>query len=260
MAEIKKLLNTDKVFETTTSFGVNMFGKYLPNITFIIPKDFEENPLGYRKDSPVREMLADMNVAFNGDGSVLFGDFWVSQKGGACFRPKPIVQAQHVLVRINWGGAFRRSYGNFSGGMGEFYFRRAGSNGGGMGNDFFVFPVGFYNVIHDEEIDGEMMPPVEKSFVERANEVRSMFAVYDREQAEVKATQVRAKAQAEVASKAAKEVAFGARVETANITLVARGYKPVEQGEFYFLWNQTTWLYTEENVAILEMAVRYTKE
>lgn len=92
LAEVKEILRTDKIHEVSTAFLVNDFGKYRPNITFVIPKEFEGSPITYRSDEPTKQMLANMNIGFGGEISVLFGDYWKSQKGGACFRPKPIAE------------------------------------------------------------------------------------------------------------------------------------------------------------------------
>ena len=163
LAEVKAIYG-DSCFETTTSFGVNLFGKYKPNMTFIIPKVFDIgidekpiSPISYVED---KEITDNMNLNFNGSAEVIFGDFWRSKKGGACFRPKHPMQAKHLLIRVDWGGCFVDSRGNHSEDVAEIpgvlYFRHARSNGGGTGYDFWVVPVGFTHLIYDEEIDGEV--------------------------------------------------------------------------------------------------------
>ena len=254
LAEVKTALRADKVFETTTSFGVNDFGKYRPNITFIISKDFDGNPLAYRSDAPTREMTRDMNIDLDGEVGVLFGDFWKSQKGGACFRPKPIANAQHVLMQVGWGGAFSRTRGVRSDVAGAVYYRCAASNGGGAGNDYLVVPVGFYRALRDAEIDGDAATTA-PNFAERAKAIREKFAQYDREQAEKASAEARAKAQAEAASKAAKEAGLGARLDAVNIRLTALGRELVEQGEVSFKWSWQNQHYSEQAVANVERHV-----
>ena len=82
----------DNCHEIDDGFIVNRFGKYQPNITFVDKKEMELNatgsliiPLGFVMDN---EATDSMNMDFDGDAEFMFGDFWQSRKGGACFRPK----------------------------------------------------------------------------------------------------------------------------------------------------------------------------
>jgi len=253
LAEVKSLLKTDKIFETESSFLVNDFGKYRPNITFVIPKEFDGNPLAYRSDAPVKEMTRDMNIGFDGETGVLFGDFWKSQKGGACFRPKPIANARHVLILVDWGGAFSRTRGIHSDVAEAAYYRRAVSNGGGSGNDYLVVPVGFYRVLRDAEIDGDVVATI-PNLAERAKAIREKFVQYDREQAEKVSAEARAKAQAEDASKAAK-AGLLPRLEAANAHLAALGRESAELGESSFKWGWQNRYYNERNIAEIERQI-----
>lgn len=252
LAEVKTILKTEMVFETETSFLVNDFGKYRPNITFVISKEFEGDPLAFRHEGPVGEMLADMNISFGGGTEVFFGDFWISKKGGACFRPKGVAEAQHLLIRCGWGGAFSRTRGIGDAGTGVIYSRRAGSNGGGMGYDYLVVPVGFYRSLHDAEIDGDAAAAA-PNFAERAKTIREQFAEYDREQAEKAEAVAKAKAEAEEASRAAKLGELGVRLEAVNVRLEAMGEKPIllEETTFTGFWSYK-YLYTPQNVANIE--------
>ena len=248
LSEVKEIMKTEKVFETSTAFGVNDLGKYRPNITFIIPRDFEKNPLEYRSDSIVKSMVQNMNIDFDGSVSALFGDFWVSKKGGACFCPKSVETSQHVLLRVDWGGAFSRTRGSFGGNIGELYFRRAASNGGGSGYDYWVFPVGFYRVFSNDEIDGECQA-ASHNFAERAKIIRDQFVQYDREQAEKADAETKEKADAEAASKEAKNAGLGSLLEVINTRLKKLNRDSVELGELSFKWGWNEYLYTEENVS-----------
>lgn len=156
LEEAKKNYESEKIFPIRNGrcFLVNMFGKYKPNMSFIIPVehyvDRDNEPVSFLKYEEADKTLVDaLAIDFNGNGSpeVLFGDFWRSKKGGACFAPKSPKQAQHVLVRVNWGGAFSKCRGQYEkedgGGLSYLaqYFRRAKSNGGGQGYDYYVFPL-----------------------------------------------------------------------------------------------------------------------
>lgn len=178
LAEIKAIYG-EACFETETAFGVNDFGKYRPGMTFILQKQFNiypyggpqvpeggqmtlSNPNEFQFINPLkfvadREVTANMNVDWDGETSLLFGDFWRSKKGGACFRPKNPIGARHLLIQVKWGGAFNRTRGSssrYAEAVGAIYFRRASSNGGGAGRDYWVLPMGFTHIVRDKEIDG----------------------------------------------------------------------------------------------------------
>lgn len=150
VAEARNIFDSEKVFQTETGFIVNDFGKYRPNITFVVDSSFEldengkaVNPLRFFED---REVTDSFNLSLEGQAKILFGDFWRSKKGGACFRPKDPRQAKHILVKVSWGGAFNQTRGFSGNGVtecGAIYFRRASSNGGGSGYDYWVLPVGY---------------------------------------------------------------------------------------------------------------------
>lgn len=118
-AEARVFFGTEKVFEIGQGFLYDCTGKYKPNMSFLLPFQFEldaagklVNPLTYISDPAVTDSF---NLRLDGDASFLFGDFWRSKKGGACFRPKDPQQAKHLLVRVDWGGCFNRSRGQKEG-------------------------------------------------------------------------------------------------------------------------------------------------
>lgn len=123
---------------------IKRYGKYTPNLTFILNEDGKH--IVWSKNIP------DLNINFDGEAKFIPGEFWVSKKGTKCFRPK--VNGPHVLIRINWGGCFERSRGY------EFeqvsplaiYSRRASSNGGGSGFNFYVFQKDFRHEVSIDEI------------------------------------------------------------------------------------------------------------
>jgi len=246
LAEVKSLLQNKNIYETQTGFLVNEFGKYQPNITFVISKKNERNPLEYRNDMLVSEMLANMNLNFNGKSAVIFGDFWKSQKGGACFRPKSISEAWHVLIRTNWGGAFESSRGIYNAPQGALHFRRASSNGGGSGYDYIVVPLGYYSALSDE---GEILSSShqEKSFLDKAKAIRKRFIEHD-------AQVLREKEESERLSREAKAAGLGTRLEVVNTKFVSLGenYSIVELGETFFKYGYTKYFYTEKNVSWIE--------
>lgn len=175
LAEVKEFFENEKCFETETTFLINEFGKYHPNICFVIDKEFDlneyngvMNPLEFFEDY---EVPANMNIDFNGWTSFMLGDFWISKKGDACFRPMDAVLAKHILIKVSWGGSYNHTRGREPSEVDQIkdvlYFRHATSNGGGEGYDYWVVPVGFRYVIHDDEFDGEVCK-VQKSEAQNA--------------------------------------------------------------------------------------------
>lgn len=169
LAGVKAFFDNEKCFETETGFLVNEFGKYHPNICFVVDKEFNLNeyntpinPLEFIEDY---EVTANMNVDFNGEPKFLFGDFWISKKGEACFRPKDAMEAKHMLIRSSWGGSYNQTRGRKPSEVEQIkdvlYFRHATSNGGGEGYDYWVVPVGFRYIIHDDEFDGQTCKAME---------------------------------------------------------------------------------------------------
>lgn len=154
IAEARKFFGSEKVFATKDGFIFNDQGKYCSGLTFVIESSFEldkdgkvVNPINYVGD---REVTDSLNLDLDGDAKVLFGDFWKSQKGAPCFRPKDPKQAKHLLVEVRWGGCFNSTRGNWSDAAkeaGALYFRRASSHGGGAGHDYWVLPVGYVRQI-----------------------------------------------------------------------------------------------------------------
>lgn len=152
LAEVKALFDSELVFETRDCFLVKQFGKYLPNLVFVLSKEFSldkdgkpVSPVKYIRDADITDNL---NLVFNGDPKVLFGDYWISRKGSRCFRPKSPLEAEHMLVKVSWGGADEThgSRGNYPEDIpaGVLYFRHARSNAGGMGYDYWVIPVDYH--------------------------------------------------------------------------------------------------------------------
>ena len=152
LAEVKNLFNSELVFETRDCFLAKQFGKYLPNLVFVLSKEFSLDKDG-KPISPVKfvrdiNVTDNLNLVFNGDPKIIFGDYWISRKGSRCFRPKSPLEAKHLLVKVSWGGADEThgSRGNYPEDIpaGVLYFRHARSNAGGMGYDYWIIPVNYH--------------------------------------------------------------------------------------------------------------------
>ena len=259
LADVKQKYG-EKVIETNKTFVVNAYGKYRPNISFVLHKDFSGDPLEYRKDAPTKKMVAGMGINFGAPESgvsVLFGDFWLSKAGKPHFRPKSYKLATHVIIRADWGGfSYPGTRGAWSAPEGVVYFRRASSNGGGSGYDYYVVPVGYYLVVRDEELDGNTV--VTANFAERAKAIRQSYREYDEAEARKAEAEARAKAEAEAASRKAKSD-FVPRLKALGRRLSAleRNNDGLVIGESRFSFgSDRDLLFTEENLRMAEKAVQ----
>ena len=248
------------VIETVTSFRVCAHGKYGPKLTYVLDKNFRGNPLKFRKDNPTTKMVAGMNIRFNANESyiqALFGDFWLSKAGKPHFRPKQPQVATHVLLRAGWGGFGQsRTRGVWSAPDGVVYFRRASSNTGGAGYDYYVVPIGYYLVVRDEELDGNTAVTVD--FAKRAAEVRQSYKKYDEMIAAQERAEAKAKADAVAASRRARS-GFMPRLEALERRLSALGRTDnrliIGESGFSFDSDRDL-LFTEENLRMAERSVQ----
>lgn len=153
LSEVKSLYKTIHCHETENCFLVHDYGKYKPNVTFVLSKDFHLNkdrkpidPLSYTTDSKITD---NMNIPFDGDADFIFGDFWINKKGNKCFKPEDPLKSKHLLIRVSWGGSYSYTWGNYRGEKikGVIYFHRASSNAVGSGYDYYIVPVRFKNKI-----------------------------------------------------------------------------------------------------------------
>ena len=264
LANVKALYG-DKVIETAKSFIVNAYGKYNPNISFVLDKDFSGDPLEYRKDAPTKELVANTGIRFGTSESgvsVIFGDFWLSKAGKPHFRPKSYKLATHVIIRADWGGfSYPGTRGAWSAPDGVAYFRRASSNGGGTGYDYYVVPIG-YHLIYDE-MGGDAVGVKDS---ERAAEIRRSYKEYDEMIAARKRAEAKAKAKAEAASRKARPELLPrlaraqARLDELKSGNPDTSYPTLEPGETTFKFGWSDKLYTEENVAEVERKIVHWEE
>lgn len=104
------------------------------------------------------DMESTTSKAFNlsGGGSwyFLIGEFFISKKGRACFRVNPL--GDKVLIANTWGGPF--NWDHYRGRVlsseldGVEYFHRGRTNGGGMGVDYAIVSLGWYNLPSEEDL------------------------------------------------------------------------------------------------------------
>lgn len=150
LMEVKNFLKSEKVFLNGNNFNYVNVGKYASGCTLVIPQEWNLDCDG-KPESPIRyesvpELTDNMNIEFDGCATVLFGMYHVSQAGKPVFKITSPDKAQDIIVRVNWGGAFSKTSGYrmwSAPQIGEKYYLRASSNGGGVGCDYWVFPIGF---------------------------------------------------------------------------------------------------------------------
>lgn len=122
---------------------VNRYGKYEPQMTFLVNWDTIQNFFWAEPDYF-------MNVVFDGDPYFMYGNYWVSRKGKHCFRPLPKDRAEHMLVKVEWEREKSAGGRNIELEEVALYYHRARSNGGGIGNTYYVLPKGY---VHEEKIE-----------------------------------------------------------------------------------------------------------
>ena len=129
------------------TIGMKAYGKYKPNVTFLINKNFHgKREIIHETDDAIEvsDIWEDVDRRdFNlpeGCLSVVYGTFFMSKKGTKIFRIEE--NGPHMLIRDSWGGCFNDYRGNAlpDENKGALYFRIASSNGGGTGYDYAVLP------------------------------------------------------------------------------------------------------------------------
>ena len=126
---------------------IRRFGKYMPNLIFLLSEE-NVSVSWHRHDiEPLK-----LNIEFDGDIEWMPGDFWVSKKGSNCFRPSD--HGKHLLIKVDWGGPFISTRGDEYDDIKNktLYARRASSNGGGTGYNFYVFPKDYVEIVNIDEI------------------------------------------------------------------------------------------------------------
>lgn len=158
LATVKEVMKNDRCYETDNSFIVNDYGKYTSGISFVLDKYFQLdgkgnpiNPVMYQSSVNI---VNNINIDFSGNSELLFGKFWRSSKDTPMFKICDPLEAEEMLIRVDWGGAFNSSRGYdekvVDDVKGHLYFKKAASHGGGTGYDYWVFPVGYSRTLSDD--------------------------------------------------------------------------------------------------------------
>lgn len=178
LEEAKEILGSDKIFYNgNKKFNVVDVGKYNSGITIEIPQEWTidrsrkpESPISYIS---VKELTDGMNVDFDGDASILLGRYRLSKNGRPVFELTEPTKAKDTLVRVNWGGSFNRTrgqYKDYAEEVGASFFTRRSSNGGGVGNDYWILPVDFVRDMQPRDVS-EILTNIENKENERVAEI-----------------------------------------------------------------------------------------
>lgn len=160
LEEAKEILGSDKIFYNgNRKFNVVDAGKYHSGITIEVPQEWTidkrrkpESPISYIS---AKELTDGMNIDFDGDASILLGRYRLSKNGRPIFELTEPTKARDALIKVNWGGAFDRSrgqYEDYAKEVGASFFTRRSSNGGGTGNDYWILPVDFVRDIGSRDV------------------------------------------------------------------------------------------------------------
>ena len=187
LEDAKKSLQSDKVFINYNGdkFTMPQYGKYQPDITFEFSTKFmvgntEDQYISDLKFRPFKKYTDGMNMDFDGDPQVLFGNFRTSQSGKPVFSITDPKDAKNVMVRVGWGGAFDSTRGQHSDSeeaKDALYFHRASSNGGGVGYDFYVLDVAHVQGRPDRDVSqyletmSDTIAQEEASYAQRRKEI-----------------------------------------------------------------------------------------
>ena len=259
------------IWETDVGFIFDDYGKYKPDIRFLLPKQFYLgkdgniiSPVCFEMD---KEVTDSMNLTFDGDASFLFGDFWYSKdKKTPCFMPKDPMEARHLLLRISWGGACSTTRGmkeEYIVSCNPPYYKKAQSNAGGSGYDYLVLPVGYKKLMSrtGKKRNGYNKKEIVDAYCRRLSNLRKMKI----EDADVC---LRKKAELEKASVAYKATCMERLNEIQSILLSLR--KPqkyatyevynLEFGDVYFKLGIRELLYCEESLTEVEKYLEYIQD
>ena len=187
LEDAKKSLESDKVFINYNGdkFTMPQYGKYQPGLTFEFSTKFmvgntEDQYISDLKFRPFKKYTDGMNMDFDGDPQVLFGNFRTSQSGKPVFSITDPKDAKNVMVQVEWGGAFDSTRGQHSDSeeaKDALYFHRASSNGGGVGRDYYVLDVGHVQGRPDRDVTeyletmSDTIAQEEASYAQRRREI-----------------------------------------------------------------------------------------
>ncbi|MCA9349509.1 hypothetical protein KC853_00500 [Candidatus Saccharibacteria bacterium] len=245
----------EKCLEFGDQFIVNDYGKYRPNITFHLDRGCSGDSLKYRKEGSTGHLIiSDLGlVSTRGEyhpnaGEVLTGDFWTSRSGKPHFRTKEPQDSSYCLLCMPWGHGYPGRY-SLNGVDSEVsYFRRASSNAGGQGSDYYVVPmrpdwkIGF---LQDEQ---------NKRAKQEAQELQK--AIEEQQSCEARDAGLGKRLSLVIEELSRLEVQINNHREGTNKISVS---VPELQGS-YFVCSGTSYLYTEINIDRMERRVQFYEE
>lgn len=125
----------------------NNKGKYMSGLSFICNKNQLITDF-YHQDQNLKQII---NIHFDGSTCFCYGNYFKSKKGTNCF-DITAKNPKYILIRVSWGGAFNETRGIKNVPINPIYYKRASSNGGGLGNDYLIIPINYKNEISIDDI------------------------------------------------------------------------------------------------------------
>lgn len=188
LEEAKRILGTDKIFYNGDSkFNVVDVGKYNSGISIVIPQEWNVNK-DRQAESPieyicVKELTDGMNIDFDGNASFMLGEYHLSKNGRPVFEITEPTRAKNILIKVSWGGAFNKTrgqYNNYAKESEALFFTKKSSNGGGMGNDYWILPTNYVKD-HESRDVSKILEEIEEKRNERIAQIESYIAQEDSE-------------------------------------------------------------------------------
>lgn len=191
LEEAKEELGFDKMFYNGyNKFNIVHSGKYRSGITLEIPQEWylnkdkkPINPINYRE---VRELTDGMNIDFDGEASVLLGKYRLSKNGRPVFEITEPKEAKDTMILVSWGGAFNKTRGqtsSYAKETGAKFFTKSSSNGGGMGADYWILPVGFVKDREERDVT-DILERLQKEDDEKNSEIDQYLEIQEKERQE----------------------------------------------------------------------------
>lgn len=123
-------------------FLINMFGKFLPDMIFIVPnEDAKSWDDKFVFSITKEESLERFNIKVDSNFKIYYGDSWISKNKKRIFKLKSPEEAKEILIEYKWGRSPSKGRGGHFLTLPEAsYSRRVG---GRSGVDYTILPKDF---------------------------------------------------------------------------------------------------------------------
>jgi hypothetical protein len=146
-------LGTESFLLDNGKILVKKYGKYRPNITFLLP-DVKDQVSVYPKniESEIKKMNIETKASIE---NIFTGNFFTSKKGNKIFDVKEFGRGSHLFIKVGWGGAFATKSNRGETNIPKkdmVYYLEARSNGGGLGDNYIIVPNGYKVQLSEDDI------------------------------------------------------------------------------------------------------------